>query len=78
MKAAESYENQQSESLLQAANVYLRAEKKEEAATMFAKGGDALMAAKLYADIGKDAEASELFEKAEHYFEAGRLVDCNN
>jgi len=70
--AARCYE--QSDAVIQAANVYLRAHDKLKAASLFERGGDFEQAAQLYEETGNQAKASTLYEQSRRYYEAGKLA----
>jgi tetratricopeptide (TPR) repeat protein len=70
--AARCYE--QSDAVIQAANVYLRAHDKLRAAALFERGGDFEQAAQLYEESGNPSKASALYEQSRRYYEAGKLA----
>jgi tetratricopeptide (TPR) repeat protein len=70
--AAQCYE--QSDAVIQAANVYLRAHDKIKAAALFERGGDFEQAAQLYEESGNQSKASALYEQSHRYYEAGKIA----
>jgi eukaryotic-like serine/threonine-protein kinase len=70
--AAHCYE--QSDAVIQAANVYIRAHDKIKAAALFERGGDFEQAAQLYEESGNQSKASALYEQSHRYYEAGKIA----